>query len=152
MEELAIKRALRIMFQEWKQDNSRASFHYAFALRKSKVIAIGKNNISDGSQTALKIGRSLNINKWKEYPYLHAECDVISQIKDKYHPKEIIIISLRINRIGQFRLAKPCQHCQKVLDILGYYNVWWSLTNEDKSGNLILSNNIESINFKHGKL
>jgi len=140
------------MFQEWKQDKSRASFHYAFALRKSKVIAIGKNNISDGSRTALKIGRSLNINKWKEYPYLHAECDVISQIKDKYYSKEIIIISLRINRTGQFRLAKPCQHCQKVLDILGYYNVWWSLTNEDKSGSLILSNNKESINFKHGKL
>jgi hypothetical protein len=152
MQDLAIKRALRIMFQEWKHDNSRASFHYAFALRKSKVVAIGKNNISDGSRTALKIGRSLNINKWKEYPYLHAECDVINQIRNKYSPKEITIISLRINRTGQFRLAKPCQHCQKVLDILGYYNVWWSLTNEDKSGNLILSNNKESINFLHGKL
>ncbi len=147
MEELAIKRALRIMFREWKQDNSRASFHYAFALRKSKVVAIGKNNISDGSRTALKIGRSLNINKWKEYPYLHAECDVINQIKDKYCPNEIIIISLRINRTGQYRLAKPCQHCQKVLDILGYYNVWWSLTNEDKSGRLVLSNDEESIKF-----
>jgi tRNA(Arg) A34 adenosine deaminase TadA len=147
MEELAIKRALRIMFREWKQDNSRASFHYAFALRKSKVVAIGKNNISDGSRTALKIGRSLNINKWKEYPYLHAECDVINQIKDKYSPNEIIIISLRINRTGQYRLAKPCQHCQKVLDILGYYNVWWSLTNEDKSGRLVLSNDEESIKF-----
>ena len=147
MEELAIKRALRIMFREWKQDKSRASFHYAFALRKSKVVAIGKNNISDGSRTALKIGRSLNINKWKEYPYLHAECDVINQIKDKYSPNEIIIISLRINRTGQYRLAKPCQHCQKVLDILGYYNVWWSLTNEDKSGRLVLSNDEESIKF-----
>ena len=147
MEELAIKRALRIMFREWKQDNSRASFHYAFALRKSKVVAIGKNNISDGSRTALKIGRSLNINKWKEYPYLHAECDVINQIKDKYSPNDIIIISLRINRTGQYRLAKPCQHCQKVLDILGYYNVWWSLTNEDKSGRLVLSNDEESIKF-----
>ena len=92
MEELAVKRALRLMSQEWKQDKSRASFHYAFAIKKSKVVAIGKNNISDGSRTALQIGRSLNINKWKEYPYLHAECDVISQIKDKYHPKEIVII------------------------------------------------------------
>ena len=47
-----------------------------------------------------------------------AECDVISQIDEKYDKKELIILSLRINRTGQFRLAKPCVNCQKTLDIL----------------------------------
>ena len=152
MEELAVKRALRLMSQEWKQDKSRASFHYAFAIKKSKVIAIGKNNISDGSRTALQIGRSLNIAKWKEYPYIHAKCDAIYQIKDKYPQADIEIISVRINRNGEFRLAKPCPHCQKVLDILGYYNVWWSITCDDGSNKLTLSNDKESINYKYAKL
>jgi len=162
MEELAVKRALRLMSQEWKQDKSRASFHYAFAIKKSKVVAIGKNNISDGSRTALQIGRSLNIAKWKEYPYIHAECDAIYQIKDKYpqadieiikyQQTDIEIISVRINRKGEFRLAKPCPHCQKVLDILGDYNVWWSITCDDGSNKLTLSNDKESINYKYAKL
>jgi hypothetical protein len=152
MEELAVRRALRLMFQLWKQDKSRASFHYAFAIKKSKVVAIGKNNISDGSKTALQIGRSLNITKWKEYPYIHAECDAIYQIKDKYQQTDIEIISVRINRNGEFRLAKPCPHCQKVMTILGYHNVWWSITCDDGSGKLTLSNDKESINYKYAKL
>jgi cytidine deaminase len=135
MEELAVRRALRLMFQLWKQDKSRASFHYAFAIKKSKVVAIGKNNISDGSKTAI-----------------HAECDAIYQIKDKYQQTDIEIISVRINRNGEFRLAKPCPHCQKVMTILGYHNVWWSITCDDGSGKLTLSNDKESINYKYAKL
>lgn len=151
MENIAIKRALRLMHREWKHDRSRASFHYAFALKKSKVIAFGKNNITDASKKALKIGRSLNINKWKEYPYIHAECDVISQLSDYGQKQDLTIISLRINRDGQFRMAKPCYYCQKALDILGYDDVWWSVTSDNQDGKLILSNNIESIDFDYAK-
>ena len=148
MEEIALKRALRLMRQEWKQDKSRASFHYAFAIRKSRVIAFGKNNLFDASKTALKIGRSLNINKWKEYPYIHAECDVIAQLNEKYDKNELEIISLRINRNGEFRLAKPCINCQKTLQILGYKNIWWSINSDNK---LILTNELESINYEDVK-
>ena len=49
MKEIALKRALRLMRQEWKQDKSRASFHYAFAIRKSRIVAFGKNNLLDAS-------------------------------------------------------------------------------------------------------
>ena len=148
MQEIALKRALRLMRQEWKQDRSRASFHYAFAIRKSKVVAFGKNNLFDASKTALKIGRSLNINKWKEYPYIHAECDVITQLDHRYDKNELEIVSLRINRTGQFRLAKPCINCQKTLEILGYKNVWWSVNSDS---NLILTNESESIKYNDVK-
>ena len=147
MEKIALKRALKLMHQEWKQNSSKASFHYAFAIRKSKVVAFGKNNLSDASKTALRIGRSLNIEKWKEYPYIHAECDVISQLDDKYDKNELEIISLRINRTGQFRFAKPCINCQKTLQILGYKNIWWSLNSQEKTRNLTLTNDTESIEF-----
>jgi hypothetical protein len=148
MEEIALKRALRQMRQEWKQDKSRASFHYAFAIRKSRVVAFGKNNLFDASKAALKIGRSLNINKWKEYPYIHAECDVITQLDQRYDKNEVEIVSLRINRSGQFRLAKPCVNCQKTLEILGYKNVWWSVNSDN---NLILTNESESIKYNDVK-
>jgi hypothetical protein len=148
MEQIALKRALRLMHQEWKQDKSRASFHYAFALRKSRVVAFGKNNLFDASKTALKIGRSLNIDKWKEYPYIHAECDVIAKLDEKYDKDELVIISLRINRNGEFRLAKPCINCQKTLEILGYKNVWWSINSDS---NLILTNESESVKYNDVK-
>lgn len=151
MEKIALKRALRLLRQEWKQDKSRASFHYAFAIRKSRVVAFGKNNLFDASKKALKIGRSLNIDKWKEYPYIHAECDVICQLDGRYDKNELIILSLRINRTGQFRLAKPCVNCQKTLNILGYNNVWWSLSSDDKSNRLILTNEKESIKYEDVK-
>jgi hypothetical protein len=99
----------------------------------------------------LRIGRSLNIDKWKEYPYIHAECDVISQLDQRYDKRDLIILSLRINRTGQFRLAKPCVNCQKTLDILGYNNVWWSLSSDDKSNKLILTNEKESIKYEDVK-
>lgn len=148
MEQIALKRALRLMHQEWKQDKSRASFHYAFAIRKSRVVAFGKNNLFDASKTALKIGRSLNIDKWKEYPYIHAECDVIAKLDEKYDKDELAIVSLRINRNGEFRLAKPCINCQKTLEILGYKNVWWSINSDS---NLILTNESESVKYNDVK-
>ena len=148
MEQIALKRALRLVHQEWKQDKSRASFHYAFAIRKSRVVAFGKNNLFDASKTALKIGRSLNIDKWKEYPYIHAECDVIAKLDEKYDKDELAIVSLRINRNGEFRLAKPCINCQKTLEILGYKNVWWSINSDS---NLILTNESESVKYNDVK-
>jgi hypothetical protein len=48
-------------------------------------------------------------------------------------------------------MAKPCYYCQKALDILGYDDVWWSVTSDNQDGKLILSNNIESIDFDYAK-
>jgi hypothetical protein len=72
-------------------------------------------------------------------------------LDEKYDKDDLIILSLRINRSGQFRLAKPCTNCQKTLDILGYNNVWWSLSSDDKSNRLILTNEKESIKYEDVK-
>ena len=145
MEELAVRRALRLMFQIWKQDKSRASFHYAFAIKKSKVVAIGKNNISDGSKTALQIGRSLNITKWKEYPYIHAECDALSKLmplKNKKRLENINLLVVRLSSKNKIQSSKPCVNCIEAMKIMperkGYKieNIYYS----DADGNIIKTN------------
>ena len=115
-----------------------------------RVFYKGKGNLKKVSILSYGVNQMGDVNG--NTPGIHAECDAIYQIKDKYPQADIEIISVRINRNGEFRLAKPCPHCQKVLDILGYYNVWWSITCDDGSNKLTLSNDKESINYKYAKL
>ena len=105
MNSLALRRALKIAFDDWKSDQSKPCFHYAFAIRKNKVLVWGKNNETSGSKSALRIGRMWNIEKWKNYPYIHAECDVISKLDLSNIDNDLIILSIRINRDGKFRLC-----------------------------------------------
>jgi len=128
MNSLALRRALKIAFDDWKSDQSKPCFHYAFAIRKNKVLVWGKNNETSGSKSALRIGRMWNIEKWKNYPYIHAECDVISKLDLSNIDNDLIILSIRINRDGKFRLAKPCPNCEKALQMAKIEHVWWTDT------------------------
>ena len=69
-----------------------------------------------------------NIEKWKNYPYIHAECDVISKLDLSNIDNDLIILSIRINRDGKFRLAKPCPNCEKALQMAKIEHVWWTDT------------------------
>lgn len=140
MKESIIHRCLKLLLRDWKRDQSRASFHYAFAIKKNKIIAIGKNKPENPSIKAQNLANEYNIKKWKEFPYLHAESDLITKINKDDINRHLDILSLRINRHGEFRLAKPCINCQSLLDQLDINKIHWSCTSpEHKKTNLILN-------------
>ena len=139
MKEHTVKQCVKIMLSDWDNNKARPTYHYAFGIRKNKIIAIGKNKPEYPNNKVLNLAYTYDIEKWKNYPFFHAESDLITKLPKDIKPKQIEILSIRINRHAQFRLAKPCKNCQKLLDEFGIQKVAWSCNDsEDKSYDLLL--------------
>jgi hypothetical protein len=132
-----IKRA----YKSWQPHPLIRCYHYAAAFDNNKMIAFAGNNPIRFSAKAFRMGERFNISTYKEYPFPHAESHLISKLLDRYNSIDTNwkIVVLRINREGRILLSKPCQNCQKILDALELYNIFYS-TNED-----YFTNNSEDI-------
>ena len=133
-----INSCLEILYRDWSWNKHRPNYHYAFAIKKNVIIAIGKNQPDYASSKALYLGRMYDIAKWKEFPFLHAESDLITKLDYEYQNHKTEIFSVRINRHGRFKLAKPCVNCQKMLDKVGITKVYWSCNLEKESPNYLV--------------
>lgn len=131
MKEQTLHRCVRMMLDDWGNDKTRNFFHYAFAIRKNRIIEMGKNDPIVMSAKAFRLAKKFNIEHWKKYPFLHAEADLLLKLDEKYYNKKTTILSIKINRHGQFRLAKPCYKCQIALDKSNLTNVMWSLSDDE---------------------
>ncbi len=123
------------MMQDWNNDKKRAFYHYAFAIRKNRIIEMGKNDPIMTSAKAYRLAKKFNILHWQKYPFLHAEADLLIKLDEKYYNKKTTILSLKINRHGKFRLAKPCCKCEIALIRSNLTNVVWCISDEN---NLIM--------------
>jgi len=121
--------------QDWNNDKKRAFYHYAFAIRKNRIIEMGKNDPIMTSAKAYRLAKKFNILHWQKYPFLHAEADLLIKLDEKYYNKKTTILSLKINRHGKFRLAKPCCKCEIALIRSNLTNVVWCISDEN---NLIM--------------
>lgn len=121
--------------QDWNNDKKRAFYHYAFAIRKNRIIEMGKNDPIMTSAKAYRLAKKFNIQHWQKYPFLHAEADLLIKLDEKYYNKKTTILSLKINRHGKFRLAKPCCKCEIALMRSNLTNVVWCLSDDN---NLIM--------------
>lgn len=130
-----VDRCLEMLYRDWDGNTHRPNYHYAFAIKKNKILAVGKNKPDWQDIKALYLARSFGIEKWENYPYLHAESDLITRLDEEYKNNKTQILSIRINRHGRFKLAKPCVNCQKMLDGIGITKVVWSCNLEDDSPN-----------------
>lgn len=135
MKEQILKRCVHLMYEDWGNDKTRNFFHYAFAIRKNRIIEMGKNDPVVMSAKAYKLAQKFNIAHWKKYPFLHAEADLLLKLDEKFYNRKTTILSMKINRHGKFRMAKPCYKCEIALQKSNLMNVVWSL-NDNK--NLIL--------------
>lgn len=138
MKSNVLKQCIKILFRDWNHDKSRERFHYAFAIKKNQILAIGKNQPDYFSCKILELAKLYNVKKWLKYPFPHAESDVITRLPPDIKSKQIEILSLRINRHGQFRLAKPCMHCQQLLDAIGIQKITWSCNDSEYWGNELI--------------
>jgi hypothetical protein len=73
-------------------------FHFAFAYKKNKLLAIGQNNPEKTHTQALMLSKRF-LNEETDYPYLHAETDVISKLWGKYYIDNTIkLVIVRLNK------------------------------------------------------
>ena len=126
-----VAKCVKLMLNDWGNDKSRSFFHYAFAIRKNHIIEMGKNDPIMMSAKAFRLAQKFNIAHWKKYPFLHAEADLMLKLDEKYYNKKTTLLSMKINRHGQFRLAKPCYKCEIALFKSNLTNVVWSLNDDD---------------------
>ena len=103
-------------------------FHFAFGYKKNKLLAIGQNNPEKTHTQALLLSQRFNIDN--DYPYLHAETDLISRLWGKHYiDNSLKMVIVRLNRRGQLRCSKPCQKCEQIINALDIKKVWWSIDN-----------------------
>lgn len=103
-------------------------FHFAFGYKKNRLLAIGQNNPEKTHTQALLLSQRFNIDN--DYPYLHAETDLISRLWGKHYiDSGLKMVIIRLNKHGQLRCSKPCEKCEKILRALDIKKVWWSIDN-----------------------
>jgi|LakMenE01Jun11ns_1017448.scaffolds.fasta_scaffold9935559_6 hypothetical protein len=127
-----LDKTIKRSYKSWKPHPLIRCYHYAAAFDNNKMIAFAGNNPIRFSAKAFKMGERFNISTYKEFPFVHAESHLVSKLLDRYDTIDTNwkIVVVRINREGRILLSKPCKNCQKILDALELYNVFYS-TNED---------------------
>ena len=73
-----IVKTIKKAYSVWKPNPLIRCYHYAAAFNNNKMIAFAKNNPIKFNAKAYRMGEMFNINTYKEYPYPHAESDLIS--------------------------------------------------------------------------
>lgn len=123
-----ITKTIKMAFKHWNPTKDIRCYHYAAAFDGKKMLEFAMNNPNEFSAKAFKMGTIFNIERYKKYPYPHAESYLVSKLLSKYnnisHSWSIVV--LRINRRGKILLSKPCDNCQKILDAIGLTNIFYS--------------------------
>lgn len=102
-------------------------FHFAFAFTGRRLLAIGQNEQFKPNCKVFKFAQKFNIKHWKEFPFYHAELDVISRLWGKYYVDSYIkLVVLRLNKYAEICDSKPCHNCTILLQALNVQDVWWS--------------------------
>jgi hypothetical protein len=115
----------RELFDEVYDSKKQKNWHFAFAYRKNKLLAIGQNNMRCPEGTAFKFAKKFSTNQL--FPTRHAEVDLISRLWGKlYIDSSIKLVIIRLNRFGEMQNSKPCKHCQIVLDALNIKKIYYS--------------------------
>jgi hypothetical protein len=121
--------ALSLLPQAKEDRNTKNKFfHFAFGYRKNKLLAIGQNNPEKTHAQAFRLAKRFNTDL--EYPYFHAETDLISRLWGKYYiDSSLKMVIVRLNKRGELRRSQPCERCQRVIQSLGINKLWWSIDN-----------------------
>lgn len=97
--------------------------HFTFILSKNnKIVSIGINNIKKTHPLAKKYNH--------RFYSTHSEISALAKFP---YPLKTLplynIINIRLNKKGELRLAKPCNHCQALLQAFGVKQIYYSTSN-----------------------
>lgn len=114
------------------------------SVHKQKVGCVIYNNkgiISKSHNSPLKSRRHLH-PKFQRWPNsIHAEMDAIIKSRSSLNGK--IMLVLRVNKNGDFRISKPCQHCMKYIEHVKIRFVHYSTNNQINF--IDMKNNFEGV-------
>ena len=131
-----IQKTIDRAYRKWYLVDHIRCYHYAAAFKGNKMIEFAQNNPVTRNAKAYRLGQKFNIKKYKKYPYLHAESYLVSKLLARYDTIDPgwKIVVMRIGRSGKILLSKPCNCCQKILDSLGLYQIYWSVDDNNWCG------------------
>jgi hypothetical protein len=93
--------------------------HFSFVLDGRQVLSIGINNI-------LKT-HSLSFTVRPQWPFIHSEAHAIKSFPLAPACLEgLAMFNVRLNKLGEVRLSKPCKFCQKLLGVFGISEVYFT--------------------------
>ena len=100
--------------------------HFSFIFHKRKMLCVGWNNGWFTHPLAKKFGH--------RYSVTHSELAAIKALPySKKFLKKCTLINIRIGKNGKVAMAKPCKHCQEMLN---YFNIK-RIIYTDNNGNFI---------------
>lgn len=109
-----------------KDKQTGRSFHATFIYDKNKLLSIGFNNYN-------KLHRHHKFGKYKgtkENPEkyvagLHSEIDALIKL-GRTDCSRLTFINIRIDKNNCANMAKPCENCFKVLQGIGFKNIYYT--------------------------
>ncbi len=103
------------------------AFHWCFAWKRNRMLAVGQNHVIQPDAAALRFAVRFGNQEQIEYPYLHAEIDMIDQLWGKYYiDSKMKVVVIRLNKDGELCNSKPCPSCHNSLSMLGVSRIWYS--------------------------
>lgn len=113
------------IFSEVYDPSYQPNWHFAFAFKKNKLLAIGQNDMKSETARVLKFTHRFNTKQ--PYSYKHAELDCISKMWGRYHiDSKIKFVVLRLNKFGKLGSSKPCKYCNIIFQALKIDDIIWS--------------------------
>jgi hypothetical protein len=100
------------------------SFHTTFVYNKNKLICIAHNNYNK-IHPYHKFGKYESTRADGDYKAgIHSECSAIIKMGLE-DCSRLTFINIRISNEEKPAISKPCINCQRVLDQVGYKNIWY---------------------------
>ena len=93
--------------------------HFSFIFDNNKLINIGINNYNTNN----KFIYSLNYGVKK----LHSEVAAVYKYRRNLEKlKGTILVNVRVNYKGEFKMAKPCEICQQWIKLIGFKKIYYT--------------------------
>ncbi len=151
-----LKTAIKLSYERFVPNQFQRRYHFAIAYDGNRPICLSQNNPIKVNAKALRMGQMFNIPTYKEFPFVHAESHLVSQLLDRYNSIDtnLSIVVVRIGRDGRMRLSKPCENCAKILSAVGLNDVYWSVGDnifEDSDGDKITIDRDYFFKYAKGK-
>jgi deoxycytidylate deaminase len=106
------------------------SFHATFIYDKNKLLSIGFNNYKKLHRShKFGIYKGYKDNPEKYVASIHSEIDALIKL-GRTNCSKLTFINIRIDNNGNPNIAKPCSNCLKVLQDVGFKNIYFTNLNK----------------------
>jgi hypothetical protein len=122
-----IKKCIEIAKCLKKDRQTGRAFHVTFVYNKNKLISIGINNLKKlHRRNMFGAYKGFKDNPEKYIASIHSEIDALIKM-GKTDCSKLTFVNVRIDNEDKVKIAKPCQNCMKVLQGLGFKNIFYTL-------------------------